>query len=115
MLTLPLPAQSLLVGLVGIVVVVLVLLLLGGRGRGGVGRVRSSVRALLGGADNRLSTSKTIAAVWTVVVGWVLLTDAILALTLRQPLGDLAVGNDYLLLLGGPFASAVLAKGIVVT
>ena len=70
---------------------------------------------MLAGADNRLSTSKVTAAVWTVVVVWMLLTAVIYRLATGLALGDMAVSNDYLLLLGGPFASAVLAKGIVAT
>lgn len=68
--------------------------------------------SLLFGADNRLSTSKTIAAAWTAVVLYILVV-----LLLAWPSDwDKALANlspTYLLLLGGPYASLVLSKGIV--
>ena len=106
---------SLLVGTVGALALVAVLLIVGGSGRGVGPRMRRAGRALLSGGDGRLSTSKTIAAAWTLVVAWMLLTGAIARLATGAGVGDMAVSADYLLLLGGPFASAVLAKGIVTT
>jgi hypothetical protein len=106
---------TLLLGAAVTAVLVLGLVYLAGAARTRRQRVRRGVRSLLAGADNRLSTSKTIVALWTVVVAWMLVSETILATAQDRPLGDLAVGADYLLLLGGPFASAVLAKGIVVT
>ena len=106
---------SLLVGTAGAVAVVAVLLMLGGSGRGVGPRMRRAGRALLAGGDGRLSTSKTVAAAWTVVVAWMLLTGTLARLAAGVGVGDMAVSGDYLLLLGGPFASAVLAKGIVTT
>ena len=69
--------------------------------------------SILLGADGRLSTSKTVAAAWTVVVAYILL-----ALIIGWPGSDwdTALKNlspTYLLLLGGPYASLVLSKGIV--
>jgi hypothetical protein len=67
--------------------------------------------ALLG-ADGRLSTSKSIAAAWTVLVVW-----ALVALILAWPSDwDAALANlwpDYLLFLGGPYAALVFAKAAV--
>ena len=66
------------------------------------------------GADGRVSTSKTIGALWTLTFA-----TALVVLTAMVWFGGLSVeesfGDDwdsYLLLLGGPFAAAVLAKGI---
>ena len=106
---------SLLVGTAGAVALVTILLVLGGSGRRVKHRMRRAVRALLAGSDRRLSTSKTVAAAWTVVVTWMLLTGAIAHLAAGVAVGDMAISADYLLLLGGPFASAVIAKGIVTT
>jgi hypothetical protein len=72
--------------------------------------------AVLLGKDGRLSTSKTVASAWTLVVTYV-----ISVLILGQPknldwnatLKHLA--PNYLLFLGGPFAALVLAKATVVT
>ena len=67
--------------------------------------------ALLG-ADGRMSTSKTVAALWTAIVAWVLI-----ALILAWPGSwDDALKNlspTYLLLLGGPYATLVFAKAVV--
>ncbi|WP_024287419.1 IPT/TIG domain-containing protein [Cellulomonas sp. KRMCY2] len=68
------------------------------------------------GADNRFSTSKTQAGLWTVLVvtgfAWLLgvatFAGADLAMLMPEDRWD-----AYLILLGGPFAAAVLAKGIV--
>lgn len=73
-----------------------------------------SLSGLLG-ADGRLSTSKTVAALWTLVVAYV-----VVALILIWPdkKWDDALKNlwpTYLLLLGGPYASLVLAKAAVST
>ena len=109
------PGYALLLGAAVTALLVLVLLYLAGAARTRRHRLRRGWRSLLAGADHRLSTSKTIVALWTLVVAWMLVTQTILATAQGRPLGDLGVGTDYLLLLGGPFASAVLAKGIVVT
>jgi hypothetical protein len=75
------------------------------------------LRAMLLGADQRASTSKATAALWTVVVVFMLATTMTIVLATGQsaqiPVGKL--GENYLLLLGGPFAALVLAKGITVT
>jgi hypothetical protein len=67
------------------------------------------------GADGRLSTSKTVTGLWTMyfVLALVLLTTLtfIAPLTAKEAFGG--DWNPYFLLLGGPFAAAVAAKGIV--
>ena len=67
------------------------------------------------GADGRLSTSKTVTALWTMyfVLALVLLTTLTFtaSLTAKEAFGG--DWNPYFLLLGGPFAAAVAAKGIV--
>lgn len=76
------------------------------------GSKRHKPSSLLLGADQRLSTSKAVAAAWTAIVLYV-----VAALLLRWPSDwDKALANlspTYLLLLGGPYASLVLSKGIV--
>jgi len=68
------------------------------------------------GGDGRTSTSKVQAGVWTVVLAWgiaFLLGRHIFG---HQPLRYVLpqdTWGQYLIVLGGPFAAAVLAKGIV--
>lgn len=75
---------------------------------------RSVLGALIVGKDHRTSTSKTVVFLWTLAVAF-----ALLSLLIAMWLGDDApwkkqVGvplqPEYLLLLGGPFAAAILAK-----
>ena len=75
---------------------------------------RSALGAILAGTDNRLSTSKTVVFGWTVAVAF-----GLLSLVVAIWLGDHApwdlqvkhgLQEEYLLLLGGHFAAAVLAK-----
>jgi hypothetical protein len=78
----------------------------------------ADVKALVVGQDNRLSTSKLQAMVWTYAIA-----AALLSLVMTK-FGGFHEGYDalikhklqdeYLILLGGPFAAAVIAKGIVV-
>jgi hypothetical protein len=75
---------------------------------------RSWLGAIIVGIDNRSSTSKTIAFAWTLAVAWGLLS-LIVAVWFgdHRPWDkqvDLGLQEEYLLLLGGPFAAAVLAK-----
>ena len=87
-------------------------------GRGGI----------LVGADGRYSTSKAVAFLWTIVVGYCLLALVMVATAkvsgaANVPAGRIPpdfvaaalkpLGSDYLILLGGPFAAAILAKTIV--
>src|SRR5437588_30227 len=69
------------------------------------GRSRASI---LLGADGRLSTSKTVAAAWTAVVAYVLIT---LLFSWPKDWADALkhLSPTYLLLLGGPYASLVLS------
>ena len=98
---------------------VLVLALLEWAGRNDGNPVRSKygfIDAVIG-ADGRVSTSKTVVYVWTFVFA-----SALVIMTSMVVFGYLKPGqafrtgsnwDAYLLLLGGPFASAVIAKGIV--
>jgi hypothetical protein len=74
-------------------------------------------RSLVVGQDNRVSTSKTTALVWTYTVA-AAIASFIIARWLGHPGGFnafLRQGLDakYALLFGGPLAAAILAKGIV--
>ena len=72
---------------------------------------------VLTGHDKRISTSKTIALLWTPVVAYILTTLAFIAVASDDfGLWHTLVGSPvgvYLVLLGGPFASLVGAKSIV--
>lgn len=72
---------------------------------------------LLVGKDRRLSTSKTVATVWTYAVA-----SALLSLVVAKWMGhgqalqnQIANGlqSQYALLIGGPLGAAILAKGII--
>jgi hypothetical protein len=71
------------------------------------------------GQDKRVSTSKTIPAVWTLVVGAMLLALVYAYITgHHKPLNatdSAGVVGQYALLFGGPLGSAILAKQIVST
>jgi hypothetical protein len=75
---------------------------------------RSWLGAMIVGRDHRSSTSKTVVFMWTLAIAW-----GLLSLFLAYLFGDPApweaqvksgLQEEYLLLLGGPFAAAVLAK-----
>ena len=75
---------------------------------------RSALGALISGTDNRISTSKTVAFAWTMAIVF-----GLLSLVVAVWLGDSApwdlqvsrgLQDEYLLLLGGPYAAAILAK-----
>jgi hypothetical protein len=70
---------------------------------------RSWLGAILVGQDHRASTSKTVVAVWTFLIGWGLLS-AVLTSIFGADVDWPSLQEEYLLLLGGPFAAAVLAK-----
>jgi hypothetical protein len=87
------------------------------------GRVHSQrglyFRALYIGADGRWSTSKLQVLLWTYAILYALVALFVASrLGLRlgenrdQTFGDLSFHEEYLLLLGGPFAAAVVAKGL---
>jgi len=107
--------HAVIVGAISPLVLMAALLVLGASRSAKNHRLSRGLRSVLAGGDNRLSTSKTMVLAWTVVVAWMLASVALYDLAANVPLGDLPVSNDYLLLLGGPFASAVLAKQIVMT
>jgi hypothetical protein len=72
-------------------------------------------RGLLVGTDGRTSTSKTTAALWTVIVVYFFVVMA-LVLGFDRAHFDALIGGTspiYLVFLGGPFAAAVLAKAVV--
>lgn len=102
--------------LVTAVFIAVILGLLGSVSAGGTNanRKKFGYLELLLGTDGRVSTSKTAVATWTLV-----LAASLMLLSVLVWFGNLsaekAFGDDwdaYFLLLGGPFASAVLAKGI---
>lgn len=72
-------------------------------------------RGLLVGTDNRVSTSKTAAALWTVVLIYFIASMALIFGSQPDKYKALiqSISPLYLILLGGPFAAAVLAKSIV--
>ena len=77
---------------------------------------RTWLAAIIVGADHRTSTSKTVAFAWTLAVAWGLLS-LVFALWLGDDTGweaqkQVDFQDEYLLLLGGPYAAAVLAKAI---
>lgn len=67
---------------------------------------------LITGYDGRRSTSKTITFAWTFVVAWMLITVALVAAGSGASFTDLLknTSNLYLVLLGGPYAAAIMAK-----
>ena len=85
-----------------------------------IGRLRrggrsGAARGLTTGADNRRSTSKTIAAAWTLVVAWMVVAEAFIAAFPAHPpatfSGLLASASDlYFVFLGAPYAAAAFAK-----
>jgi IPT/TIG domain len=80
--------------------------------------VRFGAFSALLGEDNRISTSKTQAGLWTVVLAWGIAFLLGRHLYEHVPLETVlpqASWDQYLVILGGPFAAAALAKGIVTT
>lgn len=75
---------------------------------------RSSTAAhggLITGADNRYSTGKVVAVAWTVLVAWMVVTEAYIAAALSKPFSDQLDGPSDLcfVFLGGPYAAAAIA------
>jgi hypothetical protein len=74
----------------------------------------SAFRSLYLGKDNRASTSKAVALAWTYAVVYGLLSLLAAKLLGSEEPWDKQVDNglqeEYLLLLGGPYAAAVIAK-----
>jgi hypothetical protein len=86
--------------------------------RGPANRAQFGWIALLLGADGRLSTSKTQAVLWTAILATVIVFLA--GIVAFGPGNGPDLFNEthweqYLVLLGGPFAAAVLAKFTTVT
>jgi IPT/TIG domain len=73
------------------------------------------VRGLLVGTDNRTSTSKFNAVLWTAVLVYFLVALSLIFGLQGSKYTSLihSISPLYLVLLGGPFAAAVLAKGIM--
>lgn len=79
------------------------------------GGSKAAYGGLITGADNRISTSKTIAVAWTLVVAWMVVAEAFVAAFPKHPpntfTGLLASASDlYFVFLGGPYAAAAFAK-----
>jgi hypothetical protein len=108
-----------LIGLAFTLVVLFVLTMLGGGDPWKLGKANADapVRAMLMGKDGRLSTSKVTAFAWTFAIIYALATLAAIAIIEDRSFDSLVseLSNGYLLLLGGPFAALVLAKGITVS
>jgi hypothetical protein len=79
------------------------------------GKQKPDAKGLLVGTDNRVSTSKTTAALWTVIVLYLIATMALIAGSDRNNYATLiqSISLLYLVFLGGPYAAAVLAKATV--
>ncbi len=76
-----------------------------------------SSRGLFVGADNRVSTSKVTAGIWTIVLVYLITTMALIAAFDRSSYESLvhSISPLYVVFLGGPFAAAVIAKSVVTT
>jgi hypothetical protein len=98
-------------------VVVLALFEWSGRSSSNPARARFGYLEITLGAAGRFSTSKSVVALWALVLAASLLLMSGLAWFTTVDGKDVFGGdwNSYFLLLGGPFASAVLAKGIVLS
>ncbi len=85
----------------------------------GSGPLALGFRRLLVGEDNRVSTSKTVAAVWTYLLAISLLSVLITKLLGHgEAFGNLqhsGLEGQYGLLIGSPLGAAIAAKGIVGT
>lgn len=91
--------------------------LVSGRGKGATLPALWWGRSLVIGQDNRVSTSKTAALVWTYTLAGALLSFLI-ARWLGHPegldqLNGQGLNAQYAVLIGGPLGAAILAKGIV--
>jgi hypothetical protein len=89
----------------------------------------SSRGGLFHGYDYRVSTSKTMAALWTMVVAFMVVDEALIAVIghgifnskadfagfMASTLDNTANNKLYLVFLGGPYGAAVAAKAIVTT
>lgn len=74
---------------------------------------RHGMRALFIGVDNRTSTSKLQAFLWTYAILWALVSLlAGAGIDEFHDALDSELREEYLLLLGGPYAAAIAAKAI---
>lgn len=121
----PLAAAVIVAGLVGLAVLAVSATAKSAKGPGAPSRRGG----LFHGYDFRWSTSKTIAALWTIVVAFMVVTEALIAVTgngtftgstvtdfghyMAHTLDAPANRDLYLILLGGPYAAAVFAKTVV--
>ena len=73
---------------------------------------RAGITALVVGTDGRTSTSKLQATLWTFAIAF-----ALLSLLIARKFASFSSGlqEEYLFLLGGPFAAAIAAKAITDT
>jgi hypothetical protein len=98
-------------------VLVLALLEWAGRNDGNPNRSKYGFIDVIIGADGRVSTSKTVVYLWTFVFASALvIMTSMVVFSYLKPEQAFHTGSNwdaYLLLLGGPFASAVIAKGVV--
>jgi hypothetical protein len=79
------------------------------------GRSRGGLVGIVVGADNRLSTSKFQVLMWTIAIVFTFFYF-VFQLAFGGTSADFdSLNGEYLLLLGGPFAAAVLAKQAAVT
>jgi len=79
----------------------------------------SAFRSLYLGKDNRASTSKAVALAWTYAVAYGLLSVIAAKVLGSEQAWDKLIENglqeEYLLLLGGPYAAALIAKYVAVS
>ena len=98
--------------------VIIVILSISSRNSSSPGRQRLGWASLLLGADGRVSTSKAGVLLWTFGLAYAASFLAGIAGLFQVPVFETSSNSnwtDYLVLLGGPFAAAVLAKAIVLT
>lgn len=76
---------------------------------------KAQFQGLLVGTDNRFSTSKLNAFLWTVTLVYFIVSMALISGFNADAFNKLVQSTStlYLVLIGGPFAAAILAKGIV--
>ena len=81
----------------------------------GQGRAKGGIVGLIVGKDNRLSTSKFQMLMWTVALVYAFLFFLGQMKFSGHTSGFSMLNSEYLLLLGGPFAAAVLAIQVAAT
>ncbi len=91
------------VGVVGLVLVVPVLL----------DRARGGLVGYITGADGRLSTSKVVATLWTLVMLFAAVYLLVLFAVGRPEVASIGLHPEYLWLLGAPYVALVVASRLV--